>query len=48
MFPKAQNNIIKYRHPKDFQFLIIKEERNQKIFTFKKLESENLEVIQVD
>ena len=29
--------------PKDNQFTVIEEERNQKIFTCKKLESENFE-----
>ena len=29
--------------PKDNQFTVIEEERNQKIFTFKELESENFD-----
>ena len=31
--------------PKDNQFTVIEEERNKKIFTFKKLESENFDML---
>ena len=38
VFPKAQDDILK---TKDNQFTVIEEEINQKIVTFKKLESDN-------
>ena len=37
VFPKAQDE------PKDNQFTVIEEERNQEIFTFKMLEWENFD-----
>ena len=42
-FPKPEtmsSNVLFYPQPKDNQFIVIEEERNRKIFTFKKLESE--------
>ena len=46
MFPKAQDNVLEClvlsTTHKDIQFTVIEEERNQKIFTFKKLELKNL------
>ena len=45
VFPKAQDDDDKLscfvHNPKDNQFTVTEKERNQKIFTFKKLESEN-------
>ena len=43
-FPKPKTtslNVLFFPQPKDIQFTVTEEERNQKIFTFKKLESEN-------
>ena len=41
LFSKAQDDVLFFcPQPKDNQFTVIKEERNQEIFTFKKLESE--------
>ena len=45
-FPKPEttsSNVLFCPQPKDIQFTVIEEERNQKIFTFKKLESENFD-----
>ena len=36
-------NLSVTSQPKDIQFTVIEEQRNQKIFTFKKLKSENLD-----
>ena len=36
-------NVLFYSQPKDIQFTVREEQRNQKIFTFKKLKSENLD-----
>ena len=45
-FPKPKDDVLKclgfFPQAKD-QFTVIEEERNQKIFTFKKLESENFD-----
>ena len=44
-FPKPKttsSNVLFRPQPKDIHFTVVEEERNQKIFTFKKLESENL------
>ena len=47
MFPKAQVDVLKCPQfcpqPKDNQFTVTEEETNQKIFSFKKLESYNLD-----
>ena len=43
VFPKTQDDVLKclvLSQPKDIQFTVIEEERNQEIFTLKKLESE--------
>ena len=43
VFPKAQDDVLECRvfsTTKDNEFTVIEEERNQKIFTFIKLESE--------
>ena len=37
----ASSNVLFYLQPKDIQFTVIEEGRNQNIFTFKRLESEN-------
>ena len=37
------SNVLFCPQPKDIQFTVIEEERDQKIFTFKKLESENFD-----
>ena len=45
-FPKPKttsSNVLFCSQPKDNQFTVIEEERNQKTFTFKKLESENFD-----
>ena len=45
-FPKPKttsSNVLFCPPPKDIHFTVIEEERNQKIFTFKKLESENFD-----
>ena len=39
-FPKPKmtsSNVLFYSQPKDIQFTVTKEQRNQKIFTFKKM-----------
>ena len=41
MFPKALKCLVL---SKNIQFPVIEEERNQKMFTFMKLESQNLDV----
>ena len=45
-FPKPKttsSNVLFCPQPKDNLFTVIEEERNQKIFTFKKLESKNFD-----
>ena len=44
LFPKAQHDVLKclVLSTTHNQITVIEEERNQKIFTFKKLESENV------
>ena len=45
-FPKPKttsSNVLFCPQPKDNQLIVIEEERNQKIFTFKKLETENFD-----
>ena len=45
-FPKPRttsSNVLFCYQPKDNQFTVTEEERNQKIFTFKKLKSKNLD-----
>ena len=37
----TSSNVLFCPQPKDIQSIVIEEERNQKIFTFKKLKSEN-------
>ena len=39
---KPKDDILNHAQPKHILFTVIEEDRNQKIFTFKKLESENL------
>ena len=39
------SNVLFCPQPKYLQFTVIEEERNQKIFTFKKLESENFYIL---
>ena len=46
-FPKphiSSSNVLFSPQPKDIQFTVTEEERNQKMFTLKKLESENYEI----
>ena len=44
VFPKLKTtSFFKCPQHKNIQFNVTEEERNQKIFTFKKLESENLD-----
>ena len=47
VFLKTQDNVLRCLvlspQPKDIQFTVTEEERNQQIFTFKKLESQNFD-----
>ena len=46
-FPKPKmtsSNVLFCPQPKNNQFTVIEEERNHKMFTFKKLESENFNI----
>ena len=41
----TSSNVLFCPQPKEFWFAVMRKQRNQKIFTFKKLESENLDFV---